>query len=331
MSLPYQGSWNGEGRAQALLPSLTLSSKSPIGPGSGPMNPLTPVSRKRRLSSSISLTALFICSAGLLRGVFSLGCCTLCQKLISQNSLASPIVAFLGVTPQILGERFEMLLERLAEAASWSSFSLPHNWGRFLSLHSFGDRPQFASCIQAIQRELVVFFWPLFDRSRRRFVSLFVPLLPIANLVHPLPHGFLNAPQRFIFLDECLEVFVLPGVSRLLITLSDGASCIIAPLSLKALSNAAVHFFSWGRHLKESSAGAEKKVMGVLGLFLTSETLGKSQQPVSFILRLGTRPDPLPYPKLRPTSLLCWLYHSLSPTSSSVGLSDDWSLRNKEY
>ena len=43
MSLPYNGSRNGEGGAQTLLPSLPLSSSNPIGLGSGPINPLMPV------------------------------------------------------------------------------------------------------------------------------------------------------------------------------------------------------------------------------------------------------------------------------------------------
>ena len=63
MSLPYKGSRNGEGRAQTLLLSLTSSSSRPIGFGRGPMHLLTPVSWKRRLSSTTILVASFICWA----------------------------------------------------------------------------------------------------------------------------------------------------------------------------------------------------------------------------------------------------------------------------
>ena len=167
------------------------------------------------------------------------------QKLISQNSLASPIVTFLGVTPHI----------------SWESVSkcCLKGWQRlrpdphFLYPTIGAGSSLFTASVIVLNSPLVFkqfsasssYFFGLY--SIDRVVDLFLYLFrcsPIANLVHPLPHGFLNAPQCFIFLDECLEVFVLPDVSRLFITLSDGASYIIAPLSLKALSNVAVHFLS---------------------------------------------------------------------------------------
>ena len=63
MFIPYSGSRNGEGRTEILLPSLTLSLRSPIGLGRGPMNPTTPVSCCLLLSSRHTLIASFISSA----------------------------------------------------------------------------------------------------------------------------------------------------------------------------------------------------------------------------------------------------------------------------
>ena len=79
-----------------------------------------------------------------------------------------------------------------------------------------------------------------------RVVDLFLFLIcrsSGANLVHSLPHGNLDASQRFILLDKRLEVLVLSDVPRLLIMLPDGAAHFIASFSLKALSNAGVHIF----------------------------------------------------------------------------------------
>ena len=92
-----------------------------------------------------------------------------------------------------------------------------------------------------------------------------------------------------------------------------------------ALPDCAAHFPLKALHLRlvpnihillhiavGSSAGTEKRMKTTRLFLFISATVGRSQYVDPFIIRFGTRPKPLPYPRFRSTSLLYWLCYSLS-------------------
>ena len=80
-----------------------------------------------------------------------------------------------------------------------------------------------------------------------RIIYLLLPALRrhlSTNLIRSPSHSSLYTRQRLIFLNERLQVGILPDGSGLLVTLSNGIACLVTPFTLKALNATVAHIVS---------------------------------------------------------------------------------------